>query len=50
MVLGEVLEKTSLKDLMCGELEMSKRIEDMTGAMLPRCSPAGRAAVVSDTH
>jgi hypothetical protein len=38
MVLAEVLEKTTLQDLLCGEKEMTKRIEDMTSTMLPFCS------------
>ena len=52
MVLAEVLEKTSLQDLLCGEKEMSKRIEDMTGAMLPLSSTADKDSLVvaADQH
>ena len=35
MALAEVFEKTSLQDLLCGEQEMSQRIESTTGATLP---------------
>ncbi len=49
MVLAEVLEKTSLKDLLCDEREMSQRIEDMTGSMLPVAS-TGRRPSISDSH
>lgn len=50
MVLGEVLEKTSLQDLLCGEKEMSKRIEDMTGAMLPLCSASDGSGTATGSH
>lgn len=49
-VLAEVLAKTSLEDLLCGEREMSERIEDMTGAMLPLCASAREKEIASETH
>lgn len=45
MVLAEVLQNTTLKDLLCGEREMSQRIEDMTGSMLPLSSAKKPVAV-----
>ncbi len=42
-VLTEVLGKTTLRDLLCDEAEMSKRIEDLTGAMLAFRSAPGHA-------
>ena len=50
MVLGEVLEKTTLQDLLCGEKEMSKRIEDMTGAMLPFSTTAECSGAAPESH
>jgi Rrf2 family protein len=35
LVLAEVLEKTTLDDLLCSEKEMTARIESMTGVVLP---------------
>ncbi|HFB98676.1 MAG TPA: Rrf2 family transcriptional regulator [Bryobacterales bacterium] len=49
-VLTEVLGKTTLKDLLCNEAEMTKRIEDLTGAMLPFRSAAGHAAEACESH
>ncbi|MCP5110195.1 MAG: Rrf2 family transcriptional regulator [bacterium] len=43
MVLAEVLGRTSLADLLCGEREMSQRIEDLTGALLPLVSASQEA-------
>jgi Rrf2 family protein len=43
-VLTEVLGKTTLADLLCGEQEMSRRIEDQTGAEVPHRSPSSSAA------
>lgn len=53
MVLSEVLGKTTLQDLLCSEDEMTRRIEDLTGAMLPRCTATGTigaAAAARDRH
>lgn len=50
MVVAEVLQKTSLQDLLCGEREMSKRIEDMTGVMLPFCPEASAPVGVPERH
>ena len=50
MVLEEVLEKTTLEDLLSGEREMSKHIEDITGAMLPLCSAGIASAAGSQRH
>ena len=36
-VLTAVLGKTTLADLTCAEREMSQRIRDLTGALLPLC-------------
>jgi len=37
IVLAAVLGKTTLADLTCEEQEMSRRIKDLTGALLPLC-------------
>ncbi len=49
-VLTEVLGKTTLRDLLCNEEEMCKRIVDKTGGMLPFQPPSSHAAEVSGSH
>lgn len=49
MVLAEVLEKTTLEDLLCDEGEMAKRIEHLTAAMMPLATTAGSARA-TETH
>jgi len=50
MVLEEVLEKTSLQDLLCNEQEMTKRIEDRAGGMLPWSTGAASTVGTGESH
>lgn len=50
MVLAEVLGKTSLADLLCGEKEMEKRIGDLTSVMLPLSSASQLVTAERERH
>ncbi len=43
-LLGEILRRTSLADLLCDERAMARRIEELSRAMLPMASGIGQPA------
>ncbi len=49
-VVAQVLGKTTLADLLCGEKEMERRIEDLTGAMLPAAMAYKRPGAAQEQH
>ena len=50
MVLEEVLENTTLEDLLAGEHEASEHIRHLTGAMLPLSSARFATAATTERH